>query len=393
MRNKVRQMKKMIKIIVRITVLCSIGICFHACGKDVQENKAIEVYRVPYEEFDCDYKEGDYLAIEKSGETLYIPDCYGEILNVSVNESCIIIRHRDLVDNQIKENTIPIIFLPDETNNVLEITAGKDKRVLVSSDTEKLPLSIWSEEFFWENKLYKVTFERTSLVYSGLFFENGDLLADYGIKVFDENGDLIAEQVLTNYPVRYEDMHWLIDFSGDGFPDLAFCTEYILAKFSSTTTHFLIWNMETSSYQPEIFPKQEVYEEVMFRPLWNTELSAVLFFAGSDIEDRIIMLMYAYADSEWKIIRRLAPVYEGNEDEQNETSAYIGYQEIFYDDNEIISRHMVEFEGINAIWFDTGSVWCKDNVTNIQLYPGEEWQEITIQEEGMTFVKYVRCRK
>lgn len=156
-------------------------------------NKAIEVYRVPYEEFDCDYKEGDYLAIEKSGETLYIPDCYGEILNVSVNESCIVIRHRDLVDNQIKENTIPIIFLPDETNNVLEITAGKDKRVLASSNTEKLPLSIWSEEFFWENKLYKVTFERTSLVYSGLFFENGDLLADYGIKVFDENGDLIAE--------------------------------------------------------------------------------------------------------------------------------------------------------------------------------------------------------
>lgn len=58
------------------------------------------------------------------------------------NETCIVIRHRDLVDNQIKENMIPITFLLDETNNVLEIKPGRDNRVLADFDMEKLPLVI-----------------------------------------------------------------------------------------------------------------------------------------------------------------------------------------------------------------------------------------------------------
>lgn len=306
------------------------------------------------------------------------------------NETCIVIRHRDLVDNQIKENTIPITFLLDETNNVLEIKSGRDKRVLADFDMEKLPLVIWNEEFFWENKWYRVTFERTSLIYRGLFSEYGDLLADYCIKVFDENGDLIEKQVLTNYPVQYEEMYWFMDFSGDGFPDLAFCTEYILAKISSTTTHFLIWDTETSSYQPKTFP--ELYQERMFQPLWNTELSTVLFFAESNIEDRTLMHMYAYSDNEWKIVRRLEPVYAENEYDETVIPVYMGYKEIFYENNEIISQHMPKQDGVNAIWFDAGSVWCKDNIANIQLYPGEEWQEVTIQEGGLVWKKYVRCR-
>lgn len=386
-------MKKIIKIIGFIFILCIISVYSSACTRNDSEKEdrrelgignGIEIYRVPFEEVDCDYKEGDYLAIEDgpSGSILYIPDCYGEIIDVLVKESGIDICYVDLADNQTKDCTIPIIFLPNEVSNVLELSLGKSERILMDTQTDDLPLLIWKEQFIGGNSLYEIEFERISPIYRGLFREYGELLADYSVKVVDEKGKVISDQILTNFPVQYEEMHWFIDFSDDGFPDLAFCTQYILAEYSSTATYFLIWNMETLSFQQKKFPIQEGNYEKMFRPLWNTKLSTILFFAGNDTEGKAIMQMYAYSDDEWEIIRGLEPVYE--------ESQYEGYREVIYKNNKIIDEHRLEYEGASAIWFDANSVWCKDNIENIQLYPGEEWQEITVKINGITWKKYVK---
>ncbi|MCM1213336.1 MAG: hypothetical protein NC548_02300 [Lachnospiraceae bacterium] len=103
--------------------------------------------------------------------------------------------------------------------------------------------------------------------------------------------------------------------------------------------------------------------------------------------------MYAYSDDEWKMVRKLEPVYQESKAGASEESACIGYQETFYENGEMADGRLLEVKDDSAVWFDEKSVWCKDNAVNVQLYPGEEWQEITIYINQMEWKKYVRCQK
>ena len=104
--------------------------------------------------------------------------------------------------------------------------------------------------------MYEVAFERISPVYD-LGLITGGLYADYCLTVKDENKDVIHKVEIINYPIVYEEVHWLIDVSEDGFKDIviAFSNDWGMDGQSGLTRLLtLVWNQETQTYEKTIFP-------------------------------------------------------------------------------------------------------------------------------------------
>lgn len=340
-----------------------------------------EVYRTNAEEMDCDY-EGDYLALrdQESGDVIYLPDFFGRILDVKVEEGETEIRYTDQQGTEIQEIRIPVCF--SSRGGAADVYPYCGEKVLVQKgeelalELEELPRLVWGEHMESGDGIYELAFERTSPMYRKLFWESGAPRADYCLTVRDGTGNIIASQMIVNYPVSYEEAYWLEDFSEDGIADIAFCTDMSIGTdYWGTALKTFIWNGKERCYEYRELPECGMN----FCPVWNRE-EAVMIRPAGPVSDPDCWEMYSIVDGQWQRVRRLEPVEEPDENGQTKRA---GYREILYLDGEILEeRHMEEKE----------SIWIKSDYT-IELFTlGEEWTKVPVIIGGKTLDKVVRRR-
>ncbi len=135
---------------------------------------------------------------------------------------------------------------------------------------EELPLLVWAETIEQGGVLYRVSFERNSLLYKKPNTLCG-LMADYSLTVKDMAGDVVSRLQFINQPVTYEEAYWIEDISGDGYEDLVFCIRDERVDLSEQVSlRFFVWeeNEERFCTVDSMF--------VVNDPVWNGEESALM---------------------------------------------------------------------------------------------------------------------
>ncbi|MDE5598286.1 MAG: hypothetical protein K2J04_10685, partial [Lachnospiraceae bacterium] len=212
----------------------------------------IIAYRTSADILNIDYT-GSYLAIDDldSGASLYLPDIYEEVYKMKLeDDGSIFISYKDMIHNRIQAASIPVSF-PTSDNPLYEITEIQRKMLTeaqgnIGKAAEELPKLIWSEEVSCESGTYEITFERTSFAYKSPDGKE-ELFADYCLTFKDEDDNILAEQTMINYPIGYEEVYWVRDFSGDGLPDIAFYTG--IFQSDGANLEFIMSNAETKAYE------------------------------------------------------------------------------------------------------------------------------------------------
>ena len=340
---------------------------------------------------------GEYLAIHDlvGNKVLYLPDVYEEVYDMAIEENeGIFISYSGAEENSIQEVHIPVQF-PIQTNTVYEINPinpmGMKMLTELKGDiracVEKLPKLIWKENTVWEGRTYEITFERTSPVYLNPQSASGRTYADYCLTVKDEEDNIVSEQILVNYAVAYEEVYWFTDFSGDGFPDIAFCTNYEDSRETYVHLEFMIWNAETEEYEAKPLPVRSIGKTT-----WNeTQSSVILFHKGDEYVD---LGMYSFRDGDWELVGELIPVYDEENVDEDGDLLCIGWKEIFYENGEAVEENsIIREEKDTSPWFDEESIWSWYNRENSTLYPGHpstEWGIIEVMIGEDTIQKYVR---
>lgn len=176
-----------------------------------------------------------YIAIQDLayGAVWYLPDVYGEVLEISVREPVgVSLRYAPDGGGDVRQVCVPIYFYERDAEGVLDFDQFVHGEKSVFGAQEGLEASpadgawrIWEETFSVGEAEYTVLFERISPVYNP-GYEFGEMQADYCLSVRDGEGYTLSWQMIVHYPVVYEEVHWLMDFSGDGFSDVAFCTDF-----------------------------------------------------------------------------------------------------------------------------------------------------------------------
>lgn len=287
-----------------------------------------------------------------------------------------------LIEDKSEEGFISIS--PD-AHGVKGILPGQDG---LQGGEAVLPQTIWTECFECEGQSYEIMFERVSPIYS-IFTETGGCYADYCLRVKDGQGNAISEQMIVYFPVTYEEVYWLVDFSGNGFMDIAFCVDTYFSKYGWTELTTLIWNSEKKLYEKKKFPAcREVSERYWMEQLWNRESSSVISFVGRTEIGDAIMERYLFSEGAWKCIGRLEPFYA--EDSMGELQRQ-GYLELsFSTEGEQVEKNVIE-EGTEAVWLNKESLWSEYNMNNLRLYPyAFGWEEIETNIGEIDISKYVR---
>ena len=343
----------------------------------------IVAYRISSDMFDTDY-DGEYIAIYDltGNEMLYLPDIYEEVYEMAIEENeSIFISYKGMENDSIREICIPVQF-PSQMNMGYEVYKKEEKILIeaqgnIEADIAAFPKLIWKENAVWEGRGYEITFERTSPAYKSLIIEAGGLFADYCLTVKDGENNIVSEQIIINYPIHYEEVYWFTDFSGDGFPDIAFCTDYQSQRNSWVDLEFMIWNTETEEYEPKPLPVDWIT-----RPAWNETQSSVILFNNEN--EYITLGMYSFLDGDWELVGEIIPS-ETDVDEYGLILTY-GWKEIFYENGEVVEENSVD----TALWhYDEESIWCKRNKENSALYPDIEWETIEVMIGEDTTHKYV----
>lgn len=187
-------------------------------------------------------------------------------------------------------------------------------------------------------------------------------MANYRLTVKNENGNVVSEHMILNHSVKYEEPHWLVDFTKDCYLDMAFCggmsRDMVRGDFHES--YVLVWNPETDSYEEGKLPDGHIR-------WWNKELSCLIVTADGDDA------MYSYSDGEWKMVRRLE--YDSSEGKK---------RELFYSgDGNVIEERLLEWDEV----VDNTNVWSRDNVENTRLYPEYPLWDIGIMDVGGIDVK------
>lgn len=312
----------------------------------------IIAYRTSSDILDISYK-GSYLAIDDldSGETLYLPDIYEEVYKMELeDDGSIFISYKDMIHNRIQAASIPVSF-PTRDNSLYEITEIQRKILTeaqgnISKAADELPKLIWSEKVNCESGTYEIAFERTSFAYKNPA-EKGELFADYCLTFKDGDDNILAEQAMINYPIKYEEVYWVRDFSGDDLPDIAFYTG--IFQSDGTDLEFIMSNAETKAYEAVRLPIRLTKTQM---PVWNEKQSAVILYEM--LHQNVTMKMYSFHDMRWELVDELLPMYEE----------------------------------------ERGSIWARNNKEDVKLYPEiyseGEWETIAVTIGEDTITKYVR---
>ena len=264
-------------------------------------------------------------------------------------------------------------ILSREMLNVLD----NEKNCLSSDNASKV---VWEEVINSKGEVYRVSFERICAVYDAesILYR---YCADYQLIVQDSDGKEISKQIITNFPVWYEEAHWTVDVSGDGFSDVVLCP-FCEGYTRYTDLRFYIWNMDKKEYE------EKPLSWDLWRPVWNERLSCVIFIDES--HDDIRMKMVSFENGEWVLRGELLP---GETIEKTEETVQIQHKEIFYtEEGNIENIIIVNIPEQNVPWNDVNSVWCDDNSQNEYLNLGFlDWDIIDVEfEEGKSDLKYVR---
>lgn len=374
----------------------------------------VVAYRIPADEkmrsaFDGMYSYrfsgSDYIAIcqvpldrvyNTQASIQYLPDDYGNIMEMRMEESGeLYIRYAEGENSGEEEVWIPIYLPLQAKEMVIDVNSDMPPERRIAPDQEGLKAgeqgftrTVWTECFLAEGHSYEVVFERVSPIYdlSTILF---GVYADYVLSVKDETGDVISQQRLINFPIEYEEVHYMIDFSGDGFLDIAFCTYMYLGRNSSSDVITLIWDSETKTYEEKGFPPNrdnwDVWHVLYAFQTWNEEFSAISGSVGSDEYGHMVLERYSFVNGSWRRVGKMEPLYDENEHGETGEPICLGYHEVLYDKN----REVIKENGIEGgIWLDEESVWSWKHPGNIKLYPeGMERMEVDIG--GIVVTKYV----
>lgn len=323
----------------------------------------------------------------------YLPDVYGNIMEMRMEDSGeLYIRYVDEENGKEKEVWIPIYLSSQEKEDVIDVNADMypERRIAPDQDGLKageqgFPRTVWTERFQAEGHSYEVVFERVSPIYDLATILFG-VYADYVLSIKDETGNVISQLRIINYPVEYEEVHWLFDFSGDGFMDIAFCTYMYLMKNSSSDVVTLIWDPETKTYRRGIFPwYQDVRSAICAFQTWNEELSVLSGLVGKDENGYMIWERYSFFDGSWRRVGKIEPLYDENERGAMGELICVGYHELLYDERgELIDENEIE----EGIWLDKESVWSWECPENIKLYPAD-MDRMEVDIGGIVVTKYV----
>lgn len=329
----------------------------------------------------------DYIALcdLDSGGKIFIPDIYGIITGISaLTPGEVTIHYFCEEGGKERQICIPIAFDPQESGMLRYAYYQRDRVVAAQeTDMEALPITIWSETFEWKGESCETVFERTSPVF-GLQLEEGGLFADYCLTVKDGAGNLISRQVVTNYPIEFEEVYWFTDFSGDGIPDVAVCTGIFWGRESWSILDLWIWDGESGSYQGRSLPK----EGNPSMPLWDAERSVLLSFGEKDEERVSIVNMYTYAGDQWVPVRSWIPQY-GEDlwfDKAKNIRKPDSYRVVDYTDGEVVREEIV---AADTVW-EEDNIWDRNNERYCQLYPDSEWERGTVITDGIPVDKYLR---
>ena len=398
-------MKKKIKFFPLIILICCLVGCNHKNNERdreysdclFMENNVIDLgnylvaYAVSGKNTHWAKEENNYIVIQNliTGDNIYIPNDFGKIFDINVTDDSgikIIYSNR----NTIEEISIPIHFA-DIDDNMWEVDAESEKIILnVRAEYNLLPEVIWSETIENEEK-YDMTFERTSLLYSNVYPEISGERADYRLTVRDKNGNMIWEQKIINYPVLYEEVHWIKDISGDGYPDIILCTDYISQPSANTRLNFWVWNAKNRIYEMKSLP-----DAYVMMPIWNESLSTLMYFQEGFNPYVIDMKMFTLAEEEWELYAEIRtcseqetmPVFE-NEYQREVYYKELDYiqKEIFYENGEAVAESDTE----GGPWWDENSIWYRDSKENEHFYPEGKWkrEDVTLNT-GEVISKYVQ---
>lgn len=342
-------------------------------------------YRVPYDEVRADrkYKDGDYIAIKDldSGAIFYVPDEYGELVDIQVTETCVCIRDRDWESGTLREHRIPEYFLFSK-ECVLDVHARTHDTILVGTErAEDLPQRVWQEAFVYDGELFEVLFDRISPIYHEGFMESAyGYMADYCLTVRDGEGTVISKQRILGLPGYFEQVHWMIDFSGDGFPDIALCSDLMYdSRFSFAQTYFLIWDAQKMAYEEKPLPVKNTGAYHTGFVYWVPELGAVWRDIGTDEYRGDIYGMFSFVDGEWQLVRRLEEIYSETETYEDPTEdieypCVEAYRELHYQDGKMVREERVEER------------WDGERGELYPAYP--DWTSVEVDIGGVTLSRY-----
>lgn len=339
-------------------------------------------------------EKGNYLLFEDldSGKQFYLPDGYGEISDIQVTESGICIRDREtpsgLKRNEaeqqgvLREHRIPgcFVFPLEDVIPICGGFGGYSDIVFLEGkeEADALPQKVWQEVFDYQGRDFSVAFERISPIYHEGFSESAHgYMADYCLTVTDPDGAVLSAQRIAGYPAAYEQVHWPVDVSGDGFPDIVFCTSMIDGTYYHTArTHFLIWDQEAQSYVVRPLPEPENAPRITGFVNWDAELSAVWTDLDEDEYGNEVYGMFAYRDSGWELIRRLERVYSEKTDQWSDLTEpdveTLYYRELIYEDGEPVSEMLIDYEDVwdrkqGCLYPRYGWTWDEGEVGGIYI--------------------------
>lgn len=368
-------------------------------------------YYMPTEEIDTAYtRHGheaflgkQYIAVQDldNDAVWYLPDVYGKILEIYV-ETPIGVSLRYIPDEErdVRQVSIPIYFYERDGEKALDfdLFVHEKKSLLGAQDgveagTGALPQRVWEQSFCMGTEEYTVQFERISPIYNP-GYESGEVQADYCLSVHGREGNTLFRQMIVHYPVAYEEAYWLIDFSGDGFLDVAFCTDVYMGGKNGNWSFvkMLIWNSDRGCYEECVTGAADNLA------MWNTDMS-VLVSCDDTMHDHHYSAknMYVWADGQWQRIRRLERIYSETEFYDipgNGQYPYSdGYRELIYSNGELVEENRIEkdFYEEDIFWFEEESIWSTNYRGGIRLYPEwPEWEKAETTVGGIAMNKYVR---
>lgn len=332
----------------------------------------------------------EYFVVQDldSGDILYLPNDFGRIRGISVTGTSEI--HIRYTDNGVDgETTIPVRFTNREGEAWAILKGGKKERIIYGTrlNSPVQTEEIWSEPVTMGVKDYRITFERTSPPYDQVLSDMGYRQADYRLTVRDGERNTVWAQEIINYPIEFEEVYWIKDISGDGFPDIIFCAEYNSQPKPYAEPFFLVWDAEKEGYDLRKVP----VEWMWWSPRWDEELSALMYCTEGFNEWVSDLNVYTYGAEGWELYAEIKADSENRDtpyfEDYYQKESY--YKKLDYYDREIYYENgkAVREERIDS-WAD--SAWKEKYDNGMPLYP-QKWEkeEVTLCT-GVTVSKYIR---